>query len=49
MQVELQLSGFIAEIESKIQVWYKNNVVGEYQADVFVNNNVIVELKVAKD
>ncbi len=49
MQVEVQLRGLAAEIESKIKVYYKDNVVGDYQADVFVNQCVIVELKVAKE
>jgi GxxExxY protein len=49
MQVELQSRGLTAEIESKIKVMYKGVVVGDYQADIFVNNCVIVELKVAKE
>src|ERR1019366_1166865 len=49
MQVELQLRGLVAEIETKIKVLYKGLVVGDYQADILVNNCVIVELKVAKE
>ena len=49
MQVELELRGLVVEIESKIKVWYKGTIVGDYQADLFVNSSVIVELKVAKD
>ncbi len=48
MQVELRLRGITAEIESKIKVYFKDNVVGDYQADLFVADAVIVELKVAK-
>lgn len=47
MQVELQLRGLQAEIESKIKVHYKNQVVGDYSADLLVNEVVVVELKVA--
>ncbi len=47
MQVELQLRGLKADIESKIKVHYKDRIVGDYCADVFVNDVVIVELKVA--
>lgn len=47
MQVELGLRGQIAELESKIKVRYKDCVVGDYCADLFVNDVVIVELKVA--
>ena len=49
MQVELRSRGLVAEIESKIKVVYKGVVVGDYQADIFVNECVIVELKVAKE
>jgi len=48
MQVELRLRGLKAEIEQKIQVTFKGNVVGDYQADIFVSDVVMVELKVAK-
>ena len=48
MQVELCQRGFTCETEAKITVKYKNVVVGEYFADLFVNESVIVELKVAK-
>jgi GxxExxY protein len=46
MQVELQLRGLKAELESKIKVRYKDAIVGDYQADLFVQDCVIVELKV---
>src|SRR3982750_1410795 len=47
MQVELRLRGLKAEIESRIKVHYKDCIVGDYCADLFVNDVVIVELKVA--
>src|SRR5436309_6442612 len=47
MQVELRLRGLRAEMESRIQVRYKDCIVGDYSADLFVNEVVIVELKVA--
>jgi GxxExxY protein len=49
MKVELEMRGLVADTESKIKVWYKNLIVGDYQADLFVNEAVIVELKVAKE
>ncbi len=49
MQVELELRGLRADIESKIKVLFKDRIVGDYQADLFVNDVVIVELKVAKE
>jgi len=48
MQVELAKRGMKAEVEKKITVCYKNIVVGDYFANVFVNEVVIVELKIAK-
>jgi GxxExxY protein len=38
-----------AETESLIKVTYKGVVVGEYQADLLVADQVIVELKVARE
>ena len=49
MQVELQRGGLAAELERRIQVKYKNAIVGDYDADLFVDNSVIVEIKVAKN
>jgi GxxExxY protein len=48
MQVELQARGFKADTESEILVKYKGVKVGLYKADLWVNDCVIVELKVAK-
>ena len=49
MQVELQRAGLKAEIERRIQVKYKGVIVGDFDADLFVDESVIVELKVAKN
>jgi GxxExxY protein len=46
MQVELTLRGLTAETESKIKVHYKNCIVGDYCADLWVDEAGIVELKV---
>ena len=47
MKVELELRGLKADLESRIEVRYKNVVVGIYEADILVNETVIVETKVA--
>ena len=47
MKFELELRGLSAVIESEITVFYKGRNVGEYRADIFVNEVVLVELKVA--
>src|SRR3954463_12752303 len=49
MQSELISRGLKAETESKIKVRYKGEIVGDYQADLFVNDAVIVEIKVSRE
>ncbi len=49
MQVELQRLGLKAEIEAPIKVLYKNAIVGDFRADVMVNDVMIVELKTARN
>ena len=46
LQVELLRRGATAEIEKRIQVQYKNVVVGDYDADLIVDGCVAVEIKV---
>jgi len=43
--LELQSRGFNVEAQKKIVVYYKGVVVGDYFADIIVNNTVILELK----
>jgi GxxExxY protein len=47
LQVELVRRGATAELERRIQVQYKGIVVGDYDADLIVNDCVLVEIKVA--
>jgi GxxExxY protein len=49
MIVELALRGLQALEEAPIKVYYKEHVVGDYEADLWVDGKVIVELKIAKD
>ena len=49
MQVEWQRQGIRCEIECPIKVKYRNVIVGDFRADLFVNDIVIVELKTAKN
>jgi len=48
LEVELIKRGLSPQIEYRIQVKYKKSIVGEYYSDLFVNDVVIVELKVAQ-
>ena len=45
MAYELQKSGLSAVTQQKIDVFYEGQVMGEYYADLVVENKVIVELK----
>jgi GxxExxY protein len=49
MQVELHQAGLKCEIECPIKVKYRNIIVGDFRADLFVNDAVIGELKTAKN
>ncbi len=46
--LELKKRGFSVEAQKQIRVYYKGYQVGEYYADIIVNNTVILELKAAK-
>jgi GxxExxY protein len=46
LQVELIRRGSTAEIEKRVQVRYKDVVVGDYDSDLIVEGRVLVELKV---
>jgi len=47
--IELLKAGLQAEKEKQIQVHYDNQLVGDYMADIIVENKVILELKSVKD
>ena len=47
--IELLKAGLRAEKEKKIQVHYDNQLVGEYVADIIVEQSVILELKSVKE
>ena len=49
MVIELRKQGLEVTAQAPITVFYEDNVVGEYFADLLVANAVIVELKAAKD
>ena len=49
MIIELKRKGLSVVEEAKIEVQYEGEIIGEYFADLLVENKVIVELKSAKD
>ena len=47
--VELEKRGYKAKAQAPLKVLYKNIVVGEYFADLIVEDRVIVELKTVEN
>jgi GxxExxY protein len=48
LMIELQSAGIMCEQQKSIPVAYKGTVVGDYYADILVENQVILEIKAAK-
>lgn len=45
LYIELQKLNLLCEVEKKIKVFYDNRVVGEFFADMVIENKIILELK----
>ncbi|MFK7909432.1 MAG: GxxExxY protein [Akkermansiaceae bacterium] len=45
LAIELRKKGFGCVVEKKIKVFYKGFVVGDFSADIVVNDVLIIELK----
>ena len=43
--IELRKAGLDAESQKPITVYYEDEIVGEFVADIIVNNTIILELK----
>jgi GxxExxY protein len=43
--IELNKAGLTGEKQKQIRVFYQNEIVGDYKADIVVNDIVILELK----
>jgi GxxExxY protein len=48
LMIELRKSGLAIEPQKALQVFYDGELVGEFVADVIMNNTVILELKAIK-
>jgi GxxExxY protein len=48
LYIELKNKGLQVSSQQKIEVYYKKMIVGEYFADLIVENKVILELKAAE-
>ena len=49
MKIEFRKENIPAVSQSPIKVSYDNEIIGEYYADLLVDNKVIVEIKAAKN
>lgn len=47
LAIELSKAGFEVKCQFPINVFYDNEIVGEYYADLLVNDLIIIELKAA--
>lgn len=47
LAIELSNNSLLVNKQFPIKVFYKNKIVGEYYADLLIENKVIVELKAA--
>ena len=45
MLIELKKAGLKAEVQAKIQVFYEEELVGDFIADIIVEDILIIELK----
>lgn len=48
MYLELSSRGLEVHAQKQIKVYYKDKKVGEYYADLVVNNSIILELKASE-
>ena len=49
LMIELRKSGIKAEQQKSVDVFYDQSLVGEYYADLIVEDEIIVELKAVKN
>ena len=45
LMIELQEKGIHAEVEKPIDVYYKDKIVGDFRADIIVEDLIILEFK----
>lgn len=48
LMIELKKRGLYAEKQRPVKVYYEEKIVGDYYADIIVNNTIILELKAAE-
>ncbi|WP_264520218.1 GxxExxY protein [Flavobacterium sp. N1994] len=45
MYLELKSLGYTVEAQKQIKVYFKNQLVGEYYADIVIEEKIIIEIK----
>lgn len=45
MYLELKSLGYKVEVQKQIKVYFRNQLVGEYYADILIEDKIIIELK----
>ena len=45
MDIELSREGFLVESEKPLKVYYDGEILGDFYADLFVEDEIVVELK----
>jgi len=48
LAIELRKAGFKVDQQIPLQVYYENQVVGDYYADLLLNDCLVIELKAVK-
>jgi GxxExxY protein len=49
LMIELKTAGLGAEKEKRIEISYEDELIGDYVADIIVDNKIILELKAVKE
>ena len=49
LKIELEAKGFKVQCQKPINVYYNEQLVGEYFADLIVEDSVIIELKASRE
>jgi len=49
MLIELKKTGLQSELQKPIQVLYENQIVGDFIADIIVEDAIIIELKAVRE
>jgi GxxExxY protein len=47
--IELLKTGLNVEKEKRLRLWYENQIIGDFIADIIVEETVIIELKAVKE